>query len=278
MTNEETATGATGTGSLLDVTKLVNPNNVKDERVKEIFGQLLQGFGKVLPVYRAKGLVDDPKFMQTYHGLIMNKFMPKNIDFKTLMLLEFASDVAARWEYCVVGAYQMCLAVAGVNPEEVNAAIKLVTVAVGMSYLEASYDVYGAKKDSSDFRRLVEINEVSDQRIKTMYEEVKEFFGVVPELYRVKCLVDDPDYLQAFHSALMEYTKPSVLDLKTMHLILIVALTIMRNGGAVKRHSDAAMKAGATAAAISETIRGCYVNAAVFSTAAGFAIFGYPKD
>ncbi len=270
---------ATKMSDLSDVTRLVNPEEVTDERVKQIFEQLKQGFGKVLPAYRAKGLVDDPEFMQTYHSLIMNKFTPKNIDFKTLMLLEFAADVAARWEYCVVGAYQMCLAAAGVMPEEVNKTIKLVSATVGLSYLEAGFNVFSdEKKNETDFTRLVEIDEVTDERIKKMYEEVKQFFGKVPEIYRVKCLLDDTDYLQTFHDALMVYTRPEALDVKTMHLICIVVLTIMRNGGAVQRHIDAAIKTGATPEAISEAIRGCYVNGAVFSTSAGFAIFGYPKE
>ncbi len=265
--------------NLSDVTRLVNPEEVTDERVKQIFEQLKQGFGKVLPAYRAKGLVDDPEWMEAYHSLIMNKFTPRNLDFKTLMLVEFAADVAARWEYCIVGAYQMCLAAAGVTPEEVNKTIKLVSVTVGLSYLEAGFDVFSReKKDGTDFRRLVELEEVTDERIKKIYEEVQQVFGKVLEIYRVKCLVDDPEWMQVFHSALMVYTRHEALDLKTIHLICIVVLTVIQNRHAVQRHIDLALKAGAKPEEISEAIRGCYVNAAVYNTSAGFGIFGYPKE
>ncbi len=265
--------------NLSDVMKLVKPEEVTDERVKQIFEQLKQGFGKVLPVYRAKGLVDDPEWMGAYHSLIMNKFTPRNLDFKTLMLIEFAADVAARWEYCIVGAYQMCLSAAGITPAEVNKTIKLVCAMVGMSYLEAGFDVFSAeKKDAADFRRLLEPEEVADGKIREMYEEVSRFFGKVPEIYRVKSLVDDPEWLQVFHSALMLYTRHEVLDLKTMHLICIVVLSVIQNSHAVKRHIDAALNAGAKSGEISEAVRGCYVNAAVYNTSAGFGIFGYPKE
>ncbi|NOZ69324.1 MAG: hypothetical protein GXP46_08815 [Deferribacteres bacterium] len=271
--------GQTMTGNLSDVMKLVDPEQVTDERVRQIFEQLRQGFGKVLPAYRAKGLVDDPEWMGAYHSLIMNKFTPRNLDMKTLMLIEFGADVAARWEYCIVGAYQMCLAAAGITPEEVGKTIKLVCAMTGMSYLEAGFDVFSPeKRDQADFRRVLEPEEVTDGRIREMYEEVRGFFGMVPEIYRVKGLVDDPEWLHVFHSALMIYTRPEVLDLKTMHLICIVVLSVLQNRHAVQRHIDAALNAGAKPVEISEAIRGCYVNAAVYGTSAGFGIFGYPKE
>ncbi len=262
-----------------DIRRLVGYEEVKSARVKEIFDQLLQGFHKVLPVYRVKSFVDDPEWMEIYHQQIMNKFTPKHLDYKTLMLIEFATDIAARWEYCIGGAYDMCLVAAGITPLQVNKTIKLVSACAAMSYLETGFDVFSWIDDEElRFIGLIDPDEVADLKIKQIYKEAKDIFGNVPEVYRVKSLADDHDWMQVFHSSIMHYFNPDVLDLKTIHLICVAALTVLQSSNGVRRHAKLALKAGAKPEEISEAIRGCYVNAYVFNTSAGFGLFKYSKE
>ncbi len=272
------ASTASCTAEDTDIRRLVGYDEVKSPRVREIFDQLIAGFHKVLPVYRVKSFVEDPEWMEIYHQQIMHKFTPKHLDYKTLMLVEFAADIAARWEYCIGGAYDMCLVAAGITPLQVNKVIKLVSACAAMSYLEAGFDVYAQKDEELSFMGLVNPDEVKDGKLQSIFQEAIEIFGRVPEVYRVRSLVDDPDWMQVFHSSIMHYFSPDVLDLKTMHLICITALTVLQSSNGVKRHAKMALKAGAKPEEISEAIRGCYVNAYVFNTSAGFGIFKYSQD
>ncbi|MEW6601292.1 MAG: DUF3641 domain-containing protein, partial [Nitrospirota bacterium] len=282
-TSSSSACGATATAAApacndSDIRRLVNYDEVKSPRVREIFDQLIAGFHKVLPVYRVKSFVEDPEWMETYHQQIMHKFVPEHMDYKTLMLVEFAADVAARWEYCIGGAYDQCLAAAGITPLQINKTIKLVSACTAFSYLEAAFDVFSQPDEELFFMGLINPEEVKDGKIQKIYEEAREIFGKVPELYRVRSLVADPGWMEVFHDSVKLYFSPDVLDLKTIHLICIGALTILKSNNGVKRHAKLALKAGVTPEAISEAIRGCYVNAYVFNTSAGFGMFKYSQD
>jgi radical SAM/Cys-rich protein len=277
--NQCCGAGVSASGSDRDITRLVSYEEVTDKRVKEIFDQLIANFHKVLPVYRVKSFVDDAEWMETYHRQIMHKFTPKHLDYKTLMFVEFAADIAARWEYCIGGAYDKCLEAIGITPLQVNKTIKLVSACAALSYLEAGFDVFsGDNDDELRFMGLIDPDDIVDERIKRIYREAKDIFGDVPAVYRVRSLVDDPDWLLVFHSGIKLYFRPDVLDLKTIHLICLGALTVLQSNQGVRRHAKLALKAGVKPEEISEAIRGCYVNAYVFNTSAGFGIFTYSKE
>ncbi|MBI5055109.1 MAG: arsenosugar biosynthesis radical SAM protein ArsS [Nitrospirae bacterium] len=262
-----------------DITGLVSYEEVLDARVKEIFDQLISSFHKVLPVYRVRSFVNDPAWMDVYHNSIMDKFTPKHLDFKTLFFVEFASDIAARWEYCIGGAYDKCLDAAGITPAQINKTIKLVSACSALSYLEKGFNVFSASQDAElDFMGLVNADDVRNEQVQKIYSEIREILGDVPEVYRVRSLMEDAAWLQVFHDSMKLYFTPDVLDAKTIHLICIGALTVLQSNQGVRRHAKLAIKAGATPEEISEAIRGCYVNAYVFSTSAGFGIFKYSKE
>lgn len=272
---------ATATAETCDdeITGLVSYGEAGEGRVKEIFDQLIKGFHKVLPVYRVRNFVRDPEWMETYHEQIMYKFTPKHLDYKTLMFVEFAADIAARWEYCIGGAYDKCLIAAGMTHDQINKTIKLVSACAAMSYLEAGFDVFAHEDDEElAFIGLVKEGEVSDEGVLQIYKEAREIFGTVPELYRVRSLVSDPEWLEVFHSSIKLYFSPDVLDKKTIHLICLGALTVLQSHHGARRHMKMALRSGATPDEISEAVRGCYVNAYVFNTSAGFGMFKYSKD
>jgi alkylhydroperoxidase/carboxymuconolactone decarboxylase family protein YurZ len=89
---------------------------------------------------------------------------------------------------------------------------------------------------------------------REIYDEVSSRFGLIPEIYLVKGLADNPQWLRLLHRFIFQWPRGSSLDQKTKELVgLAKSIALLWEPG-VLTNIEGALDAGATPNEVTETI------------------------
>jgi alkylhydroperoxidase/carboxymuconolactone decarboxylase family protein YurZ len=114
------------------------------------------------------------------------------------------------------------------------------------------------------FRSLVDPESCENRQSRRTYEKIVKESGKVPEIYRVKALADNPDWLNLLHNSIFRWPPLCSLDEKTKELVGIAKSIAYLWEPGVLTNIEGALDGGATSDEITETIL-------VASTISGFA-------
>lgn len=111
------------------------------------------------------------------------------------------------------------------------------------------------KAGDSDLRSLVDQDEVSDDTVRAIQDVAAKVYGKIPELFRVKGLVDDPEWYETFFEVAMQWPPSCGLDEKTRHFMgLAKSLAYLWKPG-ILAHLEFCRRAGASQGEVSEVIK-----------------------
>ena len=104
------------------------------------------------------------------------------------------------------------------------------------------------------FRSLIDPANCDNSRSRRIYAKILEESGRVPEIYRVKALADNPDWLELLHNSIFRWPRLCSLDEKTKELVgLAKSIAYLWEPG-VLTNIEGALEAGATPDEITEAI------------------------
>jgi len=96
---------------------------------------------------------------------------------------------------------------------------------------------------------------VSDDTVRAIQDVAAKVYGKIPELFRVKGLVDDPEWYETFFEVAMQWPPSCVLEEKTRHFVgLAKSLAYLWKPG-ILAHLEFCTKAGASQSEVSEVIK-----------------------
>jgi AhpD family alkylhydroperoxidase len=105
-----------------------------------------------------------------------------------------------------------------------------------------------------EFRQTLKSTVSVNPESKEIYDEIERKSGVIPEIYRVKALADNPSWLRLLHGTVFQWPKSCSLDEKTKELVgLAKSIGHLWEPG-ILTNIEGAIEAGATPEEISETI------------------------
>jgi alkylhydroperoxidase/carboxymuconolactone decarboxylase family protein YurZ len=104
------------------------------------------------------------------------------------------------------------------------------------------------------FRRPLKSVKSSNPETMKIYADIESRTGVVPEIYRVKALADNPDWLRVLHNSVFQWPRSCVLDEKTKELVGLAKSIAYAWEPGVLTNTEGAIAAGATPNEITEAI------------------------
>ena len=236
-----------------------------DSESKRIYGEIRSQTGQVPEIYRVKALADNPKWLRLLHGSVFR--WPKNcaLDEKTQELVGLAKSIGHLWEPGILTNIEGAIN-AGASSNEITEAILVASAVIGLADID--YALRSANFEAIDASR----DTLTDASVRAVYDDILSIFGRVPELYRFRILLENPDWLGAIHeSAKIRYTD-GVLGRKTKALICLGASAAKRWDKGIEEHLAFAMKVGARPREIADVLCSTYKTAVSIGVQAGFSV------
>ena len=252
----------------------MDPLEVANQESKRIYKELREQ-GKIPEIYRVKALADNPHWLKLLHDSIFMNGWPEScaLDKKTQRLLGLAKSMAHLWEPGVVHNIEGALQ-CGATSDQIVEAILVSSMVLGLADVDAAFRASSTAWNESS---LVEEAAVTDKKVQRIYDDAKKTFGDIPELYRRKCLVENPDWLVKIHwSAKTRYTD-GPLDQKTKALICLAASAAKHWEQGIREHLHFALRSGATVREITDVLSSTYKTAASTGVLLGFSVPCVPE-
>ena len=262
------------TRNTLAFRSLVDPSDVANQEYRRFYREL-QKQGKIPEVYRVKALADNPRLLKLLHDSIFMNGWPEScaLDKRTQRLLGLAKSIAHLWEPGVVHNIEGALQ-CGATSEQITETILVSSMVLGLADADSAFRASSRNWNESN---LIEETAVVDREVRRVYDDAKKNFGSVPELYRRKCLVENPDWLVKIHSsANMRYTS-GPLDQKTKALICLAASAAKQWEEGIHEHLRFALRSGATSKEIADVLSSTYKTAASTGVLLGFSVPCVPE-
>lgn len=233
---------------------------------KKIYSEVKERSGSLPEIYRVKALADNPAWLRLLHKSVFQ--WPQNcaLDEKTKELVGLAKSIGHLWEPGVLTNIEGAID-AGASSEEITETILIASIVVGLADLDHAVR-------AGRFETIAEgsTQTVPDASVQRVYDDALATLGKVPELYRSKILVDNPDWLEAIHeSAKIRYTG-GVLEKKAKALICLGASAAKRWDKGIEEHLEFALKSGALPREIADVLCSTYKTAVSIGVQAGFSV------
>jgi alkylhydroperoxidase/carboxymuconolactone decarboxylase family protein YurZ len=104
------------------------------------------------------------------------------------------------------------------------------------------------------FRRPLESIKLANPESRKIYDEIERQLGRIPEIYQVKALADNPQWLRVLHDSVFRWPQGCTLDEKTKELVGLGKSIGRQWEPGVLTNIEGAIDAGATPEEIAETI------------------------
>jgi AhpD family alkylhydroperoxidase len=253
--------------SSLSFRSLVNPRNVTNPESRRIYEELVRDSGKVPEIYRVRALADNTDWLKLLDKCIFRWPQSCSLDEKTKELIGLAKSIAFFWEPGVLTNIEGALE-AGATSSEITEAILVASTVSGLANVEAILLTASAQ--------LTGVGSVSstnpDGPIQELYDDARKIMGLVPEFYRTKLMVENPDWLAAIHQSTKIQYSEEILDRRTKALVCLAASAAKGWDRGVREHSSLALKSGATIREITDVLASVYKTTASISIQVGFGV------
>ena len=246
----------------LESIKSANPES------RKIYGEIERQSGSVPEIYRVKALADNPTWLKLLHNSVFQWPRGCALDEKTKELVGLAKSIGHLWEPGVLTNIEGAID-AGATAKEITEAILIASTVVGLADLDYALRAAHFEIIDDDSPQTAAIPDVLVQRV---YDDAVATLGKVPELYRVKILTENADWLKAIHeSARIRYTN-GVLGRKTKALICLGASAAKRWDTGIEEHLEFALRSGATPREVADVLCSTYKTAVSIGVQTGFSV------
>ena len=212
-----------------------------------------------LPDYfGARGMLSDDDWTQSYISLVLQWPKSCQIPSRERHLIGLAKALAFAWEPGILNHTDLALRM-DYSPEQIAEVVKAASVTLGLARLASVSEPLGK-------------SERLDQRRVRALSGVKHYFGVIPELFRRRLLLEDGEWLDE----LLAVAKPAwdegdrVLDPKLRALVCLAVSACSGWSEGTKLYSRAARRMGATEKDTGDVIRSAFKTTVSNTMAAGF--------
>jgi len=239
-----------------------NPESTK------IYGEIKRKSGSIPKIYQVKALADNPIWLRLLNGTVFQWPQRCALDEKTKELVGLAKSIGHLWEPGILTNIEGAIE-AGATSEEITETILLASIVLGLADLDHGLRAGHFETIKEDSTKTVTEADVSVQRV---YDDSIATMERIPELYRFRILVENPDWLKLIHeSAKIRYTR-GVLEQKTKALICLAASAAKRWDRGIEEHLEYSLRSGATSREVADVLISTYKTAVSIGVQAGFSV------
>ena len=247
--------------------RLANPADYGGKETNEVYEKVRKMNRKIPEIYRVKGLADNADWLKLLHKSVFQWPPQCSLDEKTKELIGLAKSICYLWEPGVLTNIEGALE-AGASSDEITEAILVVSMVSGLAEVERVVQVASRQLNDSGIARHTGI----DKRIQEIHDDALKTIGYVPDLYKTKPMLENPDWLAAIHQSAKIQFRGRILDQKTRALVCLAASAAKGWDRGIKEHSSIALRSGATAREIVDTLTSIYKTLASIGIQVGFGV------
>ncbi len=208
--------------------------------------------------FSAKGLLRDPDWVDSYLSIVLQWPKSCTIAVEDRQLIGLAKSLAFMWEPGILNHTDLALET-GITPEQITETVKIVSSVVGLANLDK------AARNLGTATRL-------DAKRRKLLACVKEYFGVIPGVFRRSIVVENLDWL----NDLLMVTGPAydsgakIIRPRLRAYVALAAASVIGWEEGISLYAKVAESSGAKRVEIHDVVKSVFKTSVSNSMAAGF--------
>jgi alkylhydroperoxidase/carboxymuconolactone decarboxylase family protein YurZ len=233
---------------------------------REVYDEIKKRTGHVPEIYTVKALADNPSWLKLLHRWVFQWPQGCALDEKTKELVGLAKSIALTWEPGVLTNIEGALA-AGATSNEITEATLVASTVAGLADLDQALSAGHFEVISDDGA-----DSSLSASVRRVYDDAIAILGGVPETYRFKILIENPDWLNAVHESTKILYLDGVLERRARTLVSLGASAARRWERGIREHVDHALQSGASPRMIADVLCSIYKTSVSIGVETGFGV------
>jgi alkylhydroperoxidase/carboxymuconolactone decarboxylase family protein YurZ len=208
--------------------------------------------------FSAKGLLHDPDWVDSYLSIVLQWPKSCTIAVEDRQLIGLAKSLGFMWEPGILNHTDLALET-GIKPEQITEAVKVVSSVIGLANLD------NAAKSTGTANRL-------DEKRRRLLACVKEYFGVIPSVFRRTIVLEDLKWL----NDLLLVTGPAydsghkIIHPRLRAYVALAAASVIGWEDGISLYAKVAQRFGGKKSEVHDIIKSVFKTTVSNSMAAGF--------